>query len=202
MSKKVLRRLQRQFGDDILSIHDQFGDDTAVVASARWKDVALFLRDDSKTAMDHFIDLTAVDYHGLREHRYEVVLHLRSIQHLHRVRIKTPLYVDGDDSPHIDSLSEVWRGANWFERECFDMFGVHFDGHPDLRRILMYEQFEGHPLRKDYSAQRAQPLIPYREGVNNEKLPPFDAHEGMSFGRQTHDHQHAGRNLLGFDQDP
>ncbi len=201
MSKKVLRRLQKQFGDAILDSHDQFGDETALVTAARWKEIALFLRDDPKTQMDHFIDITAVDYRDRREHRYEVVLHVRSMQHMHRIRLKSPLFVDGDEAPHIDSLAEVWRGANWFERECFDMFGVQFDGHPDLRRILMYEEFEGHPLRKDYPAQKTQPLIPYREGVNNDKIAPFVLHEGMPFGRQTHDHRPGRRNLLGFEND-
>lgn len=201
MSKKVLRRLNKQFGEDIIATHDQFGDETALVTPASWKAVATFLRDDSKLQMNHFIDLTAVDYQDRREHRYEVVLHMRSMQFMHRVRLKAALHADGDDSPHIDSLVSVWRGADWFERECFDMFGIIFDGHPDLRRILMYEEFTGHPLRKDYPAQRTQPLIPYREGINNEKLPPFGLHEGMPFGRQTHDHRPGKRNLLGFDNE-
>jgi NADH-quinone oxidoreductase subunit C len=81
----------------------------------------------------------------------------------------------------------VWKGANWFERECYDLLGIVFRGHPDLRRILMYPEFEGHPLRKDYPANRIQPLIPFREVPNIGKLPPFGPDEGMSFGRQTHD---------------
>src|SRR5262249_46488901 len=76
----------------------------------------------------------------------------------------------------------VWSGANWFERETFDLMGIIFTGHPDLRRILLYPEFVGHPLRKDYPADKAQPLVPFREGY--EKLPPFDQFEGMSFGRQ------------------
>jgi len=196
MSKKVLSRLNKQFGDAVVETHSQFGDDTAVVDPARWKEIALFLRDDRKLAFDHFIDITAVDWLGRREPRYEVVLHLRSMSRLHRIRLKARI-----DEPSIDSLVEVWRGADWFERECFDMFGIDFVGHPDLRRILMYEQFEGHPLRKDYPAQQTQPLVPYREGANNDKLPPFGEDMGMPFGRQTHDHDAAGRNLLGFEKE-
>jgi NADH-quinone oxidoreductase subunit C len=75
---------------------------------------------------------------------------------------------------------------NWLEREAWDMFGVKFRGHPDLRRILMYPEFEGFPLRKDYPADRIQPLISYREEPNTGKLPPFGADEGMPFGRQSH----------------
>lgn len=193
MSKRVLDRLKQTFGDAILETHAQHGDETAVVDPARWKEIARFLRDDDRCAMNHFIDLTAVDFLGRREPRFEVVLHLRSLEKLHRIRLKARL----DDPARIDTLSEVWPGANWFERECFDMFGVEFVGHPDLRRILMYPEFEGHPLRKDYDAQRTQPLVPYRpEAVG--KLPPFDEHEGMPFGRQTHDRVDGRVNALGF----
>jgi NADH-quinone oxidoreductase subunit C len=196
MSQKVLDQLEKQFGDAIVRRHSQFGDDTAIVDPKRWKDIALYLRDE--LSFDHFIDLTAVDWLGRRTPRFEVVLHVRSMDKLHRLRLKAEV-----DDPTIDSLVEVWSGANWFERECFDMFGVDFVGHPDLRRILMYPEFEGYPLRKDYPAQRTQPLIPYREGANNDKLPPFDEHMGLPFGRQTHDvHVEAGqKNALGFEED-
>ncbi len=196
MSRKVIDRLERTFPGAVLERSDQFGDDTAVVEPALWKEIATFLRDDPKLAFDHFIDLTAVDWWGRRTPRYDVVLHLRSVSRFHRVRLKARLHADGDDNPRIDSLTGVWRGADWFERECYDMFGIEFVGHPDLRRILMYGEFVGHPLRKSYPARRAQPLIPYREGVNNEKLPPFDENEGMPFGRQTHDVLAGERNLL------
>ncbi len=211
MSQRVLDRLTKELGDAIVETHAQFGDETAVVEPARWKEVATFLRDDRRLAFDHFIDLTAVDYHQRRTPRYEVVLHVRSTERLHRVRLKARVHAEGDANPTIDSLCDVWRGANWFEREVYDMFGVEFIGHPDLRRILMYEEFEGHPLRKDYPTQRTQPLIPYREGVNNEKLPPFDEWEGMPFGRQEHDRHPTGarrevdgedgRNILGFESE-
>jgi NADH-quinone oxidoreductase subunit C len=92
---------------------------------------------------------------------------------------------EGDEA-HVDSLCEFWASANWLEREAFDMFGVIFDDHPDLRRILLYPEFEGHPLRKDYPANRIQPLIAYRDVPNIEKIAPFGVDEGMSFGRQTH----------------
>lgn len=193
MSTRVLQRLREVFGDAVLETHSQHGDDTAIVEPSRWQEVATFLRDDPKCAMNHFIDLTAVDYLNRREPRFEVVLHVRSIEKLHRVRLKARL----GDAPAIDTLSKVWIGANWFERECFDMFGVDFVGHPDLRRILMYPEFVGSPLRKDYSAQQTQPLIEYHsEAVG--KLPPFDEHEGMPFGRQTHDRVAPRVNALGF----
>lgn len=187
MSKKVLDLLKAQFGEKILETHSQFGDDTAVVDPAAWREVALFLRDDPRCAMNMFIDITAVDYPD-REPRFEVVCHLRSLERGHRVRIKARIGDEDGEGLEIASLAPVWRGADWFERECFDMFGVRFLGHPDLRRILMYEEFRGHPLRKDYPAQQTQPLVEYREGVLD-KLAPFGPDEGMPFGRQTHDYR-------------
>jgi NADH-quinone oxidoreductase subunit C len=206
MSKKLLERLSSRFGSAVLETHSQFGDDTAVVDPSRWKEIAFYLRDDNASQMDHFIDLTAVDFFGRQIPRYEVVLHVRSNEKLHRLRLKVRVHAEGDDLPEVDSLVEVWRGANWFEREVFDLFGIRFRGHPDMRRILMYEEFVGHPLRKDYPVNKTQPLIPYREGVENQKLPPFGLQEGLPFGRQSHDHAHREPNLLntnalGFEKD-
>jgi len=90
------------------------------------------------------------------EHRFELVYHFYSTAHSHRVRIKVPLTAA---DPVADSLTALWQGANWFEREVWDMFGVRFTGHPNLRRLLLYEEFKGHPLRKDYPANKRQPLI-------------------------------------------
>ena len=126
-----------------------------------------------------------------RAPRIEVVIHLYSIQKCHRVRLKTRVGETVDEelvNAEVDTVTSVWSGANWFERETFDMFGVKFKRHPDLRRILMYPEFEGHPLLKDYPAERTQPLIPYREhgedGKSIEKQAPFGPDEGMSFGRK------------------
>ena len=185
MSRQVIDALREAFGSVVIETHAQFGDDTAVVEASRWHDVACFLRDDPRCRMDMLVDVTCVDYLGRREPRFEVVLHVRSADKMHRVRLKARL-PDGGEGPAVASLCDVWRGANWFEREAFDMFGVRFVGHPDLRRILMYEEFEGHPLRKDYDAQRTQPLVPYREGITD-KVAPFGLDEGLPFGRQTHE---------------
>lgn len=186
MSKLVLEALQKKFGAAILATHSEHGDDTAIVEPSRWREIALYLRDDSTLAFDMFVDLTAVDYFERRPERFEVVCHLHSLSRGHRVRIKARVGDEAGDGAAIDSLVPVWKGANWFEREAFDMFGVDFRGHPDLRRILMYPEFVGHPLRKDYSAQQTQPLVSFREG-NFEKVAPFGPDEGMSFGRHTHD---------------
>jgi NADH-quinone oxidoreductase subunit C len=195
MSKKVVELLQAQLGDAILETHAQFGDDTVVVEPSRWREVARFLREDPRLAMNMFVDLCAVDYLPIMAGtdaahpggRFEVVCHLRSLQHAHRIRIKARVGAEDGSGAEIDSLCPVWKGANWFERETFDMMGVVFRGHPDMRRILMYPEFVGHPLRKDYPADRIQPLVPFREGTMG-KLPPFGPDEGMSFGRQTHEH--------------
>ena len=90
------------------------------------------------------------------EFRFEVVYHFYSSRHNRRVRLKVPLT---SSDPVIDSLTGLWRSANWFEREAWDMFGIRFTGHPDLRRILMYEELKAHPLRKDYPVRKRQPLL-------------------------------------------
>ncbi len=181
MSERVLKRLCEQFGERILETSTHRGDEQALLAPADWREAALFLRDDPQTAMDHFIDLTAVDYPEREPDlpRFDVVLIVRSVEKKHRVRLKTRV---GEGEP-LDSLVEVWAGANWAEREVWDMFGIRFRGHPDLRRILLYEEFEGHPLRKDYPIDRPQPLVPYREADHLEKLPPFGVEMGQPWGR-------------------
>jgi len=93
------------------------------------------------------------------EDRFEIVYHLLSIPGLKRLRIKVAL---SEDKPEIDSATDLWTAANFLEREVWDMYGIKFRGHPDLRRILMYEEFQGHPLRKDYPVQAKQPRVPLR----------------------------------------
>jgi NADH-quinone oxidoreductase subunit C len=190
MSKLVLDRLQARFGGDILETHNAHGDDTAVVAPARWKEVCDYLRNDPALDFDMFIDLCAVDYPARAEfgQRLEVVLHLYSLGKRHRVRVKTRVGDEDLKGAEIDSLCDIWSGANWFEREVYDMSGVTFKGHPDLRRILMYPEFVGHPLLKDYPATRTQPLVDYRSeeeaGLPLEKLAPFREDEGLAFERR------------------
>ena len=121
------------------------GELTLMVARDRWIDVATYLRDDPECLFVNFVDVTAADYPE-REERFEVVAHLQSPKHNRRIRIKTPA---GEDTP-VDSLVPLFPGADWYERETYDLFGVIFAGHPDLRRIMTDYGFEGHPLRKDF----------------------------------------------------
>ncbi|HEX2878206.1 MAG TPA: NADH-quinone oxidoreductase subunit C [Polyangiaceae bacterium] len=185
MSKALLELVRSQFGSAVLETHNQHGDETAILEPNSWHAVAKFLRDDSRAAMNMLVDLTAVDFPD-REPRFDVVAHFVSLSLGHRLRLKARVG-KASGAASIATLSDLWASANWMERECFDMFGVVFTGHSDLRRILMYPEFEGHPLRKDYPADRIQPLLPYRDVPSIEKVAPFTNHEGMSFGRQVHD---------------
>ena len=119
------------------------------------------LRDHPDLRFELLSDLTAVDYLG-RVPRFEVIYHLYSLTHNHRLRVKVLL---PEDALELASATPVWKSANWAEREVWDMFGIRFTGHPDLRRILMYPEFVGHPLRKDYPLQRRQPLVPERDPI-------------------------------------
>ena len=156
MSLALIETVKERFGAAVLETHSQVGDDTVVVGSDALLDVVRFLKEDPGAKMEMLVDVTAVDWLGRREPRFEVVYHLHSLTLKHRLRVKVPL---SGDPPSVPSLCGIYKGANWPEREVFDMFGVRFEGHPDLRRILLYEEFEGHPLRKDYPLRGHQPLM-------------------------------------------
>ncbi len=138
--------------------------------------VALALRDRPELAFRFLAELTAVDYHP-REPRFEVVYIVVSIEHRLRVRLKVRL--PGADA-HVGTVSGVWPAADWLEREVWDLFGIAFDGHPDPRRLLMPEDWEGHPLRKDYPVQiqlkprSSEPLQvsaeEFRANINKDRL--------------------------------
>lgn len=187
MSERLVERLKQKFGADILEAHAAFGDETVLVRPEAWKDICFYLRNDPAADMNMMVDLCGVDYPEQLP-RMEVVLHLYSIAKRHRLRVKTRVGDAEMDGAELDSITSIWQGADWFERETFDMCGVKFKGHPNLRRILMYPEFEGHPLLKSYPANKTQPLVPYRAedeaGVPLDKLAPFRDDEGMSFGRR------------------
>jgi NADH-quinone oxidoreductase subunit C len=122
-----------------------YGELTLTIARDRWIETATYLRDDPESLFVNIIDVTAADYPE-REERFEVVAHLLSPKHNRRIRIKTPA---SEDTP-VASLVPLFPGADWYERETYDLFGVIFSGHPDLRRIMTDYGFDGHPLRKDF----------------------------------------------------
>ena len=156
----ILADLRQRFGAAVVETHDQHGDHTAVVRCEHLVEILRHCRDVPALAFDMLTDLTAVDYLRFpgREDgpRFEVVYHLYSLRHNHRLRLK--VRVEEDDAV-VPTAVPLWPIANWLEREVWDMFGIRFDGHPDLRRLLLYEEFVGHPLRKDYPINRRQPLI-------------------------------------------
>jgi NADH-quinone oxidoreductase subunit C len=157
MAIEALNQAKELLGAAVVSTHQYRGDETIVVDAAQIYAAMQKLRD--KLGMSFLADLTAVDYLG-REPRFEVVYHLRNMKNGWRLRVKAQLDEPEDGSyPTIDSVTPLWAGANWFEREVWDLYGVKFKGHPDLRRILMYEEFVGHPLRKDYPKEKRQPLV-------------------------------------------
>ena len=125
------------------------GELTLELDRASLADVVEFLRDDSEMQFDFLSDVTCVDL-APSEPRFEVIYHLLSLPRKTRLRLKVRLH--GDD-PNIESITPLWPSANFFEREVFDLFGVRFNGHPYLRRIMMPEDWEGHPLRKDYPVE-------------------------------------------------
>jgi NADH-quinone oxidoreductase subunit C len=188
VSQLVLDKLRERFGAAILETHSNLGDDTAVVDPGVWKAVCTFLREDPALDFDMPIDLCGVDYPNRgATGRMEVVMHLYSISRGHRIRLKARVGDEDMDGAELDSVTSIWPGMNWLEREVWDMSGVRFRGHPDLRRILMYPEFEGHPLQRTYPADRTQPLVEYRTeeeaGLPLHKIEPFGPDEGMPFGR-------------------
>ena len=153
----ILEKIKEKFLDDVYEAYDFKGDLVAVVNKEIITDVMQFLKSEPELDFNVLIDLTAVDYLWQRRNpRFDVVYHLFSLSKGHRLRVKAGL---DEKSPVIDSITKLWPIADWFEREVWDMYGIKFKGHPNLKRILMYDAFEGHPLRKDYPHNKRQPLV-------------------------------------------
>jgi NADH-quinone oxidoreductase subunit C len=140
----VASALADAFPDAIVGGHAERGESTIFIAPARIVDVCDYLEDDQDFV--RLSGITAVDWHPA-DPRFEVVYLLHSLSKNARLRLKCRV---SEAEPELDSVTRVWRAANWYEREVFDMFGIRFRNHPDPRRILMPEDWEGHPLRKDY----------------------------------------------------
>lgn len=133
---------------------EAFGEVTVVVARERIAEVCRFLKTAPGLEFNFLADICGVDRGPEEEPRFEVNYHLLSIAKAHRVRLKVLL---NEDDPRVPTVTTVWRTANWHERETFDLFGVVFDGHPDLRRILLPDDWEGHALRKDFPLRGYEP---------------------------------------------
>jgi NADH-quinone oxidoreductase subunit C len=171
VSRQVLEKLKAHLGDALLDSHDHRGDETAILAPEKLRETVQWLRDTPGLEFDMLTDLTAVDYldqggsRAGKGPRFEVVYQLYSVSRGHRLRLKIgvdlPDEVDdnGIANPVVDTISDLYGNANWTEREVWDLYGIRFTDHPDPRRILMYDEFIGHPLRKDYRIDRRQPLI-------------------------------------------
>jgi NADH-quinone oxidoreductase subunit C len=150
-----LTLLRENFPEGIVDTMSPQGDATAVIRPDYVPIIVDFLKNDSRLQFDVLIDITAVDYVE-RKPRFDVVYHFLSLPFNRRLRLKVQVE-DGEEN--LRSLTPWWGAANWLEREVWDMFGIRFIGHPDLKRILMYEEFQGHPLRKDYPYRKRQPRI-------------------------------------------
>lgn len=155
MGAGLIQKVIEKFRDSVIDSHDFRGDETIIIKRNDMLKVFKYIRDE--LGFEFLMDITAVDYLE-REPRFEVVYHLYSFKNNYRLRVKIRV---SESDPVVDSLMPLWSGANWFEREVYDMFGIKFRGHPDLRRILMYDEFQGHPLRKDYPLRKRQPRIPH-----------------------------------------
>jgi NADH-quinone oxidoreductase subunit C len=186
-TSSLIDGIKNRFPDAVSSSHTYRGDATVVLHGNFLVDVARFLKEDAAFQMNLLVDLSAVDYStfgkrpmpgffassgvsvqpsgqipdadpwpGPPKERFTVVYHFYSTTHKHRLRLVVPVE---ESVAEVDTLTPLWPAANWLEREVWDMFGIRFRGHPDLRRILMYDGFEGHPLRKDYAVKKRQPLI-------------------------------------------
>jgi len=187
-SSSLIKFVTERFPDAVSATHNYRGDETIVLDRQFLIEVARFLKEDPTLNMNFLMDLTAVDYSNFGkspepaffdssgvtvrpspeipdedpwpgppgEVRFVVVYHFYSLEHKHRLRLLVPVE---EAETELDSLTSLWPGADWLEREVWDMFGLRFRGHPDLKRILMYKEFKGHPLRKDYPVNKRQPLI-------------------------------------------
>lgn len=155
----MIEKINEKFKDAIISTHSFRRDETLIIKKEYLTDIIKFLKTDNELQYNFLTDLTAVDLGVDKNPRFEVVYHLYSLNFNRRIRIKVPVALNES----VDSLTGLYKIANWYEREVFDMFGIKFQGHPDLKRILLYEEFQGHPLRKDYPIDKEQPLVKYEK---------------------------------------
>ena len=155
-----IETIRQKLGTKIIEILRPQGDDVLVLDRAGLRESFRILKETEGLDFDFLSDITAVDYWQRKEPRFEVVYQILSRAGRARLRIRVPV---PESDPSIESLTPIWRGANFMEREVWDLFGIRFIEHPDLRRVLLYEEFRGHPLRKDYPVNLVQPRVPERK---------------------------------------
>jgi len=155
----LIDALRARLGEAVEGVADSFGDPVLLI---RPQDVRAVMSALREAPFDYAIllDLTCVDF-AAAEGRFELVYHLYSLSRNVRLRLKASVPAE---RPSVETVAGLWKNAEWLEREAFDMFGVRFEGHPYLRRILTYEGFEGHPLRKSYPWRLEQPRVPLKDG--------------------------------------
>jgi NADH-quinone oxidoreductase subunit C len=151
-SEEVFKKVQNKWFDKLVAIEKGIDCPVFTVKRENLIEFAKFIKEDDELSFDLINDVTAVDY-PYRKPRFDVVYHVFSIRNSQRIRIKTAV----EEEASVKSVTSVWKGAEWLERETYDMFGIGFEGHPDLRRILMMDDFKYYPLRKDF------PLEGYEE---------------------------------------
>jgi NADH-quinone oxidoreductase subunit C len=162
--KAALERLKSQFPEWVTTTYTTpHGDDYAVVKAAGLVEVARFCKEDPELDFKLFVSTCAVDRLLLPESdpRFEVIHQIRQGRAPWK-KLHLKVFVP-EPNPELPSLQPVWKGADWWERYCWDFYGIRFSGHPDLRRVLLYEEFQGHPLRKDYPVKGRQPLVAERD---------------------------------------
>ncbi|MBI5100468.1 MAG: NADH-quinone oxidoreductase subunit C [Nitrospirae bacterium] len=155
----IAENIKDRFPEEVLDIREFREQVSVTLKKGRIVDICRYLHDDPSLYMDFLVDLCGLDYKGKKENRFAVLYNLYSVEHRHRIMLKAEVE---ESEPSIDSVISVWRGVDWHERECFDMFGIVFKGHPDLRRILLPEDWEGHPLRKDYPLKGPGPDMEWK----------------------------------------
>lgn len=144
---EIAEKIKERHPSDIREIKEFRGQVSVILKKDNIKEILRYLHDAPELNFDFLEDLCGVDYLGKKEPRFEVVYHLFSMSHRHSIRLRAEV---PEEDCSIESVVDIWKGANWHERECYDLFGIQFKGHPDLRRILLPEDWTGHPLRKDY----------------------------------------------------
>jgi NADH-quinone oxidoreductase subunit C/D len=176
-SNPAARILTERLGARVLAVDDFRGDLAITVDRRVWVEAALLLRDHPDLDFKLFLDLCGVDWLDLRNERYEVVLHAYSVSKKHHVRLKAHL---PESDATLDTITHVYKGANWFEREAWDLYGIVFTGHPNLTRILTHDAFVGHPMRKDYPTARRHVLKSPKEWLV--KVPADNVHPVVNIG--------------------